>query len=55
MNVHNQKIEDAARTASEKGRLHELMLVEGATPVKRGQARAPIIESVKVAAQKMRG
>jgi hypothetical protein len=48
MNIHNQKIEDAARTASEKGRLHELMLVEGAT-------RAPIIESVKVAAQKMRG
>ena len=54
MNIHNEKIEDAARTASEKGRLHELMLVEGATPA-RGQARAPIIESVKIAAQKMRG
>jgi hypothetical protein len=47
MNIRNERIEDAARTASEKGWLHELMLVEGAT-------RAPIIESVKVAAQKMK-
>ena len=47
MNMRNERIEDAARTASEKGWLHERMLVEGAT-------RAPD-ESVKVAAQKMRG
>ena len=47
MNINNEKIEDAARTASEKGRLHELMLVEGAT-------RAPIIESVKTAAQMLK-
>ena len=47
MNIRYERIEDAARTASEKGWLHELMLVEGAT-------RAPIIESVRVAAHRMK-
>ena len=37
MSIRNERLEDAARTASEKGWLHGLILVEGAT-------RAPAIE-----------